>query len=102
RRQRGDGPHFAGRQRPAGSGAAGEPLPPVGGPAQQHAGPAAGAGRLADPGWRKSAMPRRQLELVGPRSALEIRQSKLFDRLLSALVALSLALLGWLYLRSRD
>jgi hypothetical protein len=47
-------------------------------------------------------MPRRHLELVSPKSAPESRQSKLFDRSLSALVALSLALLGWLYLRSRD
>src|SRR5262249_34161523 len=33
---------------------------------------------------------------------LEQRPSRMLDRFLSALVALSLALLGWLYLRSRD
>src|SRR5438093_6701432 len=34
--------------------------------------------------------------------AREHRPSRMFDRLVSALVALSLALLVWLYLRSRD
>src|SRR5207248_8757422 len=72
-RQRGDQADYGGSRRPAGAGAAGEPVAPP----------------------RRSAQ-----RAAGEKNPT--RAGGMIDRIISSLVALSLASLIWLYVRSRD
>src|SRR5262249_4879960 len=98
-------PHLRRRGRSARSGVAREPFPASGRSAQQHPRPAGRPGGIDGPGCgpdEETIMPHLLSESGFRKLPLEQRPSRMLDRFLSALVALSLALLGWLYLRSRD